>query len=58
MTHFSSFHPTSTGCGAYVEAGFDDVVLNPIGPDQEPFFGFFEKELGPRLRELARERSA
>lgn len=34
-----------------VEAGYDHVVLNPIGPDQETFFRFFEKELSPRLRE-------
>ncbi|HEV7679673.1 MAG TPA: TIGR03557 family F420-dependent LLM class oxidoreductase [Candidatus Dormibacteraeota bacterium] len=34
----------------YVEAGFDHVYLHQIGPDQEGFFTFFERELAPRLQ--------
>jgi G6PDH family F420-dependent oxidoreductase len=33
----------------YVEAGFDRVYLNQIGPDQSEFFAFYAKELGPAL---------
>jgi coenzyme F420-dependent glucose-6-phosphate dehydrogenase len=34
---------------AFVDAGFDHVYIHQIGPDQEGFFDFFEKELAPRL---------
>jgi G6PDH family F420-dependent oxidoreductase len=34
----------------YVEAGFDEIYVNQIGPDQEGFFDFFARELRPRLR--------
>jgi G6PDH family F420-dependent oxidoreductase len=37
----------------YVDAGFDHISLVGIGPDQAGFIEFFERELGPRLRELA-----
>ena len=33
----------------YVEAGFDHVWLHQVGPDQEGFFRFFEKEVFPKL---------
>ena len=33
----------------YLEAGFDEVYINQIGPDQEGFFRFYERELRPRL---------
>jgi G6PDH family F420-dependent oxidoreductase len=33
----------------YVEAGFDHLVLVQIGPEQQGFFDFFERELGPAL---------
>jgi G6PDH family F420-dependent oxidoreductase len=33
----------------YVEAGFDEVAMTQIGPDQEGFFRFYETELRPRL---------
>jgi G6PDH family F420-dependent oxidoreductase len=50
----------STACGPdvgpiveavrpYVDAGFDRVYINQIGPDQAAFFAFFAKELGPAL---------
>lgn len=34
----------------YVDAGYDSIILNPAGPDQEGFFGFWRDELSPRLR--------
>lgn len=34
----------------YAEAGFDNVYLHQIGPDQDGFFGFVERELMPRLQ--------
>jgi G6PDH family F420-dependent oxidoreductase len=33
----------------YLEAGFDEVYVNQIGPDQAGFFDFYAKELVPRL---------
>jgi G6PDH family F420-dependent oxidoreductase len=33
----------------YVDAGFDEVYIQQIGPEQEGFFRFFEKEVRPRL---------
>jgi hypothetical protein len=33
----------------YIEAGFDEVCVQRIGPQQEDFFRFFEKELRPKL---------
>jgi G6PDH family F420-dependent oxidoreductase len=33
----------------YVEAGYDRVWLHQVGPDQEGFFRFFEKEVLPKL---------
>ena len=34
---------------SYAEAGYDQLILMQIGPEQDAFFGFFEKELRPRL---------
>jgi G6PDH family F420-dependent oxidoreductase len=34
----------------YVDAGFDHVYFHQIGPDQDGFFDFCERELLPRLR--------
>jgi G6PDH family F420-dependent oxidoreductase len=42
----------------YVEAGFDHVYVHQIGPDQEGFFAFCERELMPQLSELASGRPA
>jgi G6PDH family F420-dependent oxidoreductase len=33
----------------FFEAGFDEVTVTQIGPDQEGFFRFWETELRPRL---------
>jgi coenzyme F420-dependent glucose-6-phosphate dehydrogenase len=37
----------------YEEAGYDHIYFHQIGPDQEGFFGFFERELQPRLSKVA-----
>lgn len=34
---------------AFVDAGYDHVYIHQIGPDQEGFFDFFERELRSRL---------
>ena len=39
-----------TAIREHIDAGYDHIVLSQVGPDQEAFFGFFEKELAPRLR--------
>jgi len=39
----------------YGEAGFDHVYIHQVGPDQEGFFQFYEREVLPKLK---RERSA
>lgn len=33
-----------------IEAGFDHVYIHQIGPDQEGFFRFYEREVLPRFR--------
>jgi hypothetical protein len=35
---------------AYLDAGFDEVYVQQIGPDQEGFFSVYEREVLPRLR--------
>lgn len=37
----------------YAETGFDSVYLHQIGPEQEGFFSFFEREILPRLQRVA-----
>jgi alkanesulfonate monooxygenase SsuD/methylene tetrahydromethanopterin reductase-like flavin-dependent oxidoreductase (luciferase family) len=34
----------------YVDAGFDEIYVQQIGPEQEGFFRFYEKEILPKLR--------
>ena len=34
----------------YVGAGYDEVYVQQIGPEQEGFFRFYEKEILPKLR--------
>jgi G6PDH family F420-dependent oxidoreductase len=33
----------------YIEAGFDHVYVHQVGPDQEGFFRFYEREVLPKL---------
>jgi len=35
---------------AFADAGFDHVYVHQIGPDQEAFFRFYEKEILPEIR--------
>jgi G6PDH family F420-dependent oxidoreductase len=44
--------PVVKAVAQYVDAGFDRIYLNQIGPDQDGFFRFFTKELLPALRDL------
>ncbi|HEU5108362.1 MAG TPA: TIGR03557 family F420-dependent LLM class oxidoreductase, partial [Micromonosporaceae bacterium] len=37
----------------YLDAGFDEVYVNQIGPDQERFFRFWEREIRPAIPQLA-----
>jgi G6PDH family F420-dependent oxidoreductase len=39
------------GIRAYTDAGFDDVYIGQVGPEQEGFFDFYAREVLPRLRE-------
>jgi coenzyme F420-dependent glucose-6-phosphate dehydrogenase len=34
---------------SYVQAGYDHVYVHQVGPDQEGFFRFYEREILPRL---------
>jgi G6PDH family F420-dependent oxidoreductase len=34
----------------YIQAGYDHIILTQIGPDQDEFLEFFERELAPNLR--------
>lgn len=38
----------------FTDAGFDHIVLLPFGPEQEPFLRFFDAELAPRVRSMAK----
>jgi G6PDH family F420-dependent oxidoreductase len=46
----------------YIDAGYDCIYLHQVGPDQEGFFRFYQREVMPRLplrgRSPARERRA
>ncbi|MFN0089178.1 MAG: hypothetical protein ACKVWR_02755 [Acidimicrobiales bacterium] len=46
--------PVSSAVAEFLRAGYDHVYLHQVGPDQEGFFGFWERELKPRVAELAR----
>jgi coenzyme F420-dependent glucose-6-phosphate dehydrogenase len=37
----------------YIDAGYDHVYLHQIGPDQEGFFEFYEREVLPQLDQAA-----
>jgi coenzyme F420-dependent glucose-6-phosphate dehydrogenase len=34
----------------FVDAGYDHVYIHQIGPDQEGFFRFYERDVLPKLR--------
>ena len=35
----------------FIQAGYDHIILVQVGPDQDSFFDFFERELAAALRE-------
>jgi hypothetical protein len=37
------------GIKEFVDAGYDHVYVHQIGPDQEGFFRFYEREVLPKL---------
>jgi G6PDH family F420-dependent oxidoreductase len=39
----------------YLDAGFDHIYVHQIGPDQERFFNFYEKEIFPRVKKMTRK---
>jgi len=39
----------------YIDAGYDHLILTQIGPEQDSFFEFFERELRPRSRRSGSE---
>jgi coenzyme F420-dependent glucose-6-phosphate dehydrogenase len=41
--------PVLDAIEAWVDAGFDRIAIHQVGPDQEGFFRFWERELRPRL---------
>ena len=43
------------GIQPYVDAGFDELVLLQIGPDQAGFLRFFERELRPALEQASKQ---
>jgi hypothetical protein len=36
---------------AYTDAGFDEVYISQVGPEQEGFFEFYAEQVLPRLRD-------
>jgi len=40
------------GVKQFVDAGFTEVAITQVGPDQAAFCEVFERELGPELRKL------
>ena len=38
------------GVREFVEAGYDHVYIHQIGPDQEGFFRFYERDVLSKLR--------
>ena len=37
----------------FIQAGYDHIILVQVGPDQDSFFDFFERELAPALCDRA-----
>jgi hypothetical protein len=40
------------GIRRYIEVGYDHVCVHPVGPDQEGFFRFYERDVLPKLARL------
>ena len=41
---------------SYIDAGYDEVYVNQIGPDQQGFFNFYRDEVLPRARSITPSR--
>lgn len=47
--------PVVDSVRTYLDAGYDHLYFHQVGPDQEGFLGFWERELGPALVDLGGE---
>ncbi|PPK63213.1 TIGR03557 family F420-dependent LLM class oxidoreductase [Actinokineospora auranticolor] len=47
--------PYATAIRGYVDAGYDEVYVQQIGPDQDAFFEFWRRELGQMAEQVVRE---
>jgi coenzyme F420-dependent glucose-6-phosphate dehydrogenase len=52
----SDVGPHLDAIGAFLAAGYDQVCIHQVGPDQAGFFRFFETTLRPQLPSLPRTR--
>ncbi|MGD9617943.1 MAG: TIGR03557 family F420-dependent LLM class oxidoreductase [Alphaproteobacteria bacterium] len=50
----SSPEPHLKAIREYIDAGYDHLILTQIGPEQDAFCGFFERELRPALASYAK----
>ena len=41
------------GIAQFVKAGFDHVYVHQVGPDEEGFMRFYEREIQPKVEDLA-----
>ena len=44
--------------GAFAEAGYDHVCVHQVGPDQEGFISFYEREIIPEVTKATRRKKA
>jgi len=42
----------------YADAGYDHVCIHQVGPDQEGFIRFYEREVLPQLTKSRRKKAA
>jgi hypothetical protein len=42
----------------YAEAGYDHVCVHQVGPDQEGFLRFYEREVLPQVSKASRRKKA
>ena len=42
----------------YADAGYDHVCIHQVGPDQEGFLRFYEREVIPQLSKARRKKAA
>jgi hypothetical protein len=49
--------PVLDSVRTYLDAGYDHLYFHQVGPDQDGFFTFWERELGPALDDLRSQRT-